>query len=496
LGLVRILHVGDDFAALRPCGLTLYASALMRAQVADGHELSYLFSGRHYPLLDGPRFKRWHDGGVAMYELVGSRIHSHWEAGTREPLLDLDEPVGEAAFAAALRAARPDIVHIHDLTKLPSSLILQAKAAGLPVVMTLHDYKPLCASVRLLDADGQLCTRRQVGEDCSRNCAGAPSGPWHLIDSTLRYEQRRFKQALPMARRLDFARLAPIVHPLFRATLGTPPIGGWPDEQPPAPAPPAEYQRRRDVNVERLALCDRLIAPSQRVAEIYAELGVDEDRLTVQRLTLPHLERLEPSPERSPGTPLTFVTLGGCASPSKGSRLMIEALRELERQGRGGDYRLYVLGNVEPAIQDELVAFPSVFAAGQYAAGDLDRLLGEGDVGILPSTWEEAHGFVGIEMLAKGMPLIGNPLGGIPEYLNDGVTGWLNHSCTGAGIAELMAAAIDDPDEVARLQRSVRVRRHELVRPMAEHVAELESLYAELIPGRAGTDSPTAPRYA
>src|SRR3954454_10637201 len=99
---MRILHVGDDFAAMRPCGLTLYADALMQAQITRGHAVSYVFSGRHYPKLERPRHKRWRDRGVEMFELVGSPIHSHGERGTRRPDLDLEEPAAERLFSRAL----------------------------------------------------------------------------------------------------------------------------------------------------------------------------------------------------------------------------------------------------------------------------------------------------------------------------------------------------------------------------------------------------------
>ena len=89
--------MGRDFVAMRPCGLTRYSDALMRAQVARGHEVAYFFAGRHYPLLRRPRLRRWEDGGVRMLELVGSPNNSHWDAGTREPLADLSDPVAEAA---------------------------------------------------------------------------------------------------------------------------------------------------------------------------------------------------------------------------------------------------------------------------------------------------------------------------------------------------------------------------------------------------------------
>jgi glycosyltransferase involved in cell wall biosynthesis len=469
--------VGDDFAALRPCGLTLYSDALMEAQAALGHDVSYAFSGRHYPKLERPRLKRWKSGGVRMIELVNSPIHAHWELGTRHPLRDLDEPASERAFAAALRSANPDVVHIQELAGMPSSLIEIANAAGVPVVMTLHDYKPVCASVRLLDADGERCLRHDVGEDCARNCAGAPDGRSHLVNFTLDFELARAKKAVPLAQHVDFTRVAPLVRTAKKLVQREAPAGNG--EARAEGGPPGDYQRRRDVNVQRLNLCDRLVAPSRRVAEIYATLGVEESKLTVQRLTVPHLANLHPRRDPKPGVPLSFVTLGGCASPSKGSRVIADAVRRLERN----DYRLVVLGHVEPVAARELSAVPAVHLAGSYAPADLDGLLDGGDVGILPSTWEEVHGFVGIEMLAKGLPLIANALGGIPEYVKEGETGWLNRSATGAELAELMTKALDDPGAVEGLRRSVRERRAEIVRPMDEHVAEVCALYAELVSG-------------
>ena len=485
--------MGDDFAALRPCGLTLYADALMRVQAAAGHEVSYVFAGRHYPKLSGPRLKRWRKGGVRMFELVGAPNNRHWERGTRYPARDLDEPAGEAAFAAAVREADPQVVHIQEFGRLPSSLIEAARERGVPVVMTLHDYSPVCAAVKLLDADGRRCTRHDVGDDCARNCAGAPTGHTHLIDRTLGYEMSRIKEALPLASRVDFASLGPAVGAAKRLVSGKPGSSS-PAAQPVSPGPvaaPADYQRRRDVNVRRLNLCDRLVAPSERVAEMYASLGVDRDRLTVQRLTVPHLEGLRARSSVEVHDPLRFVTLGSCASPAKGSRIVIDAVEALERAGRGSDYRLTVHGHAEPFAQRALSGVAAVELAGAYEPRELGALLDGADVGILPSVWEEVHGFVGIEMLAKGLPLIANAVGGIPEYVEEGRTGWLCHSAAGAELAELMAAALDDRDRVERLRRSVRDRRAAIVRPMSDHAAEVEELYAELTSGAGARDAAT-----
>ena len=74
---------------------TRMPSCRPRRRVA--HHVSYVFSGRHYPLLNRPRLRRWRDRGVSMVELVCPPMHTHWETGTRRPDLDIAEPEGEAA---------------------------------------------------------------------------------------------------------------------------------------------------------------------------------------------------------------------------------------------------------------------------------------------------------------------------------------------------------------------------------------------------------------
>lgn len=456
----------------------------MEAQAARGHTVAYMFAGRHYPLIHRPRLRRWTSSGVSMYELIGSPINLHWDAGTRYPERDLHEPVSERAFAVALREARPDVIHVQELAGLPSSLIEKAKAAGLPVVMSLHDYSPLCATVRLLDGSGTRCMRLDVGEDCARNCAAAPHGDTHLIEETVRYETLRAKSAIPLVRRVDDAKLEPFVRRVSR--WRSPAAGRVPGAKAHPPSQStlaASFQRRRDVNTARLSMCDRLVAPSARVREIYAALGVDRTRIVTQRLTLPHLERLTLQRGPEVRTPLTFIALGAGAVPSKGSRVLLEAVRLLEEAGRGQNYRLIVMGFVEPGVARELDRMPAVTMPGIYRPDELEGVLNDADIGIVPSIWEEAHGFVGIELLAKGLPVIGSALGGIPEYVKDGKTGWLNHTATGKELAAIMASVIDDPAEVVRLRQSVGLLRGELVKPMAPHVDEVERLYGEVIAG-------------
>lgn len=473
--------MGWGFRPWRAGGLIAYAEDLMSAQVRRGHAVAYFFSGRHYPFPRTPRLKAWRRGGVAMYEALNAPIVFGAEHGTRAPEHDLCDPWLEDAFARVLRERRPDVVHVQELAGLPSSLLEHAARAGVPVLMTLQDYLPLCATMRLYDSAGDVCLRRDVGADCAVNNAGAPAGAGPLISRTLHFELQRAKRAVPAVRRLSFAPARPAVDAAVAAATRL-----ARRDRPPGPAPapharPGAYQRRREVNVERLRRVDALVAQSHRVEEIYRRLGVDGDNLRTLTLTLGHLERLRPRTLTAPPRPVTFAAIDACAAPSKGLDVVLDALRRLSAAGADGGFRLLVLGHVAPDAHAELARHPSVTLHGVFAPGDLDAILDGVDVGLVPSVWEEAYGFVGMEFLAKGIPLIANRIGGIVDYARPGETAWLNDSRTGEGLAELMLAAIRAPERVVELHRSVVARRTDLVKGMDEHAAEMDALYGELV---------------
>src|SRR2546423_5765752 len=329
----------------------------MAAQVERGHAVAYFFSGRHYPRLSGPRLKRWELRGVAMHEVINGPIVSGLELGTRTPEQDLDEPRLEAAFASLLDRFRPDVVHFQELLGMPSSLIDVAAEAGVATVMTLQDYGPLCSTLRLFDADGRICERLEVGEDCAVRNARAPATREPFVVDTYEFEVMRWHGRLRVGRLIsndtyDF--LARKAHGwAMRQVRREEPVAGPPD-------PARAFQRRRDVNVERLGRVGRLVAQSERVAEIYAARGVSPERMTTLRFTLAHIERLRPRSLTAPPAPITFTTLGGCAAPSKGSEVVVGALRALRAAGLEGECRLLVLGGIDNAVRGELEAYHGV----------------------------------------------------------------------------------------------------------------------------------------
>ena len=66
-------------------------------------------------------------------------------------------PAGIAAMMLAIDRFRPDIVHVHNFFPMLSPAIYRiARRAGIAVVQTLHNYRPICAAGQFL-RNGHVC---------------------------------------------------------------------------------------------------------------------------------------------------------------------------------------------------------------------------------------------------------------------------------------------------------------------------------------------------
>jgi glycosyltransferase involved in cell wall biosynthesis len=413
-----------------------------------------------------------------MYELQGSRVIFGEDAGTRYPDLDLGEPHAERWFRHALDEFDPDVVSVLDLGGLPSSLIDLAREAAKPVVMTVHDYLPLCPTVKLYDADGCNCLRERVGEQCARCCAHAPSDARLLVEKTLEFELLRTLRHVPGG--VGAASLAGAARRRLRTG-----VRATEAESDDLAATADAFQRRRETNLERLNRVDVLVACSHRVADLYAAHGVDRALIRPVHGTVAHLDDIVPRRIASLSAPLHFATLNGFASAQKGAEVLVGALELLRERALRGEFRVSAFGHVNAHVSAEVGQLQGVEVRGSYLVDELGGLLADVDVGLLPSVYEEPYAYSGLEFLAKGIPLIANAVGGSVEYTRDGETGWLNRSNDADGLARTMAGAIDDPSQVIELNARIRAHRDRIIKPMTTHLDELEAIYRELVSAAA-----------
>ena len=79
------------------------------------------------------------------------------------------------------------------------------------------------------------------------------------------------------------------------------------------------------------------------------------------------------------------------------------------------------------------------------------------DCFVCPSLWEEAVGLVNIEALASGLPVLASRTGGIPEFIDDKVTGLLFKPGDDLGLADRVNFLIENPRILNSMSKKARI---------------------------------------
>ena len=70
---------------------------------------------------------------------------------------------------------------------------------------------------------------------------------------------------------------------------------------------------------------------------------------------------------------------------------------------------------------------------------------------VVPSLWPEPFGMVGPEAMLMRRPVVAYRVGGIPEWLHDGVTGRLVSPGDVNGLAQALETLLDDPGLASKM---------------------------------------------
>ncbi|MGH2873767.1 MAG: glycosyltransferase, partial [Solirubrobacteraceae bacterium] len=123
--------------------------------------------------------------------LIGIHNRDHGLFDIADPLRELDDPPISAAFERALEAARPDVVHFHNLHNLGARLIEVAAARGLPAYFTTHNYWLICPRAYLLDGAGSICPGPGDGSACAACTGGGDPALYRLRLEEIRSRAQR-----------------------------------------------------------------------------------------------------------------------------------------------------------------------------------------------------------------------------------------------------------------------------------------------------------------
>jgi glycosyltransferase involved in cell wall biosynthesis len=264
---------------------------------------------------------------------------------------------GARALAAKTQHFQADVVHVHNTWfALSPAIVPVLRESGRPLVMTLHNYRLLCA-------DGTLWRDGAVCRDCVGR--GAARGVLHAC-----YRDSRVASA--------FAAATIASGRVHHAWDGI----------------------------------DTFIAPSATVRDVHIDAGIDARRIVVK----PHFMTDLGARDAAPSTSRTIV-YAGRLTPSKGVARLLDAWRIASRDLDG--FELLIVGDGPLRAELEARAPSGVRFLGACTLDETRAHIKAARAFAFPSEWLEPFGLVLLEAMVSGTPVVGHDVASTADIVGD-----------------------------------------------------------------------------
>jgi glycosyltransferase involved in cell wall biosynthesis len=294
---------------------------------------------------------------------------------------------------ALIRRERPDVVHFHNTLPLVSPAgYYAARAEGVPVIQTLHNYRLLCP-VALFFRDGRVC------EDCMGKAV-----PWPGVV----HECYRGSRA---ASGVIAAMLT--VHRVLRT---------WTE------------------------MVDVYVALTEFARSKFIEGGLPATKIVVK----PNFVAPDPGRGQGGGGYALFV---GRLAPEKGTGTMLAAW---ERLGTRIPLKIVGDGPLRDRVVGAAARRSNVEWLGHRPVEEVHALMGKADMLVFPSEWYETFGRVAVEAFAVGTPVIAANIGAVAELVEHGRTGLEFRPGDPEDLVTQVEWALSHPAELRRMRDEVR----------------------------------------
>jgi glycosyltransferase involved in cell wall biosynthesis len=292
-----------------------------------------------------------------------------------------------------IRRERPDVVHFHNTLPLVSPAgYYAAKAEGVPVIQTLHNYRLLCP-VALFFRDGRVC------EDCMGKAV-----PWPGV-----------------------------VHGCYRGSRAASGVI----------ATMLTVHRALRTWTE---MVDVYVALTEFARNKFIEGGLPAGKIVVK----PNFVAPDPGRGQGGGGYALFV---GRLAPEKGTGTMLAAWDRLRTRV---PLKIVGDGPLKDQVVRVAAKRSDVEWLGHRPVADVHALMRKADMLVFPSQWYETFGRVAAEAFAAGTPVIAANIGAVAELVEHGRTGLKFRPGDPEDLATQVEWALSHSAELRRMREEVR----------------------------------------
>ncbi len=450
---MRILLVTNGFPPLANAGVESHTHALARELQRAGCTVHI--------------FCRDADFSVPMYTVREAIVDELPVTRVVNNLLDVhhfdqlyQNPHIDKIFSELLTTFQPDIVHVQHCIGLSMGCLRQSIEAGIPTVVTLHDYWYICPTVNLIRPDFALCAGSHNGMNCFDCVYLVPPAPVGLTRLPFYHHLHRMvplpvrQQALKLLNRLQR------------------------HQQPEASAQPIIDTRVTAMRTW-LGKADLIMTPSHHLKNKYVGFGIPANQIRVVPLGMNVDQwRTVIRPPRPAHAPLRFGYAGSFL-PTKGADIAVKAFRQVP-----GNMTLELVGfeppgSLYPAQLKALIADdPRITYVGAIPNQELVGRFSTWDAFLMPALWEETFSFVAREALLTGLPVIASDMPVLPEIIKPGENGFLLPPGDVDAWSAQFRALLQDPTPLLTLNPRADTS---FARSFADHAAEQISIYQEFV---------------
>jgi glycosyltransferase involved in cell wall biosynthesis len=459
---LRVLHAIHDFLPRHRAGSEIYAAELCR-ELSARHHVTLLCAEYDPSRAHAHLTWREHEG-LPVVEMVNNWVCGSFADSYASPELT-------ARIEQVLDAVEPEILHAHSFLNLSYELAAQARARGIPVVATLHDYTLVCPSggQRLHRAESHVCHTIDTAR-CVRCFQQSPFYTQMAVGTavTAVASSGLLQRLVGAARRLS---------PGLVQTAAT--AAGQARRFPVTEADIAARLAHARRVFEQV---DLFVAPSPSIGAQFRELGLDPTKIVVSDYGF---RPAPPTPRPARTGPLRIGFVGTLVW-HKGVHVLVEAVSRLPRDA----YELILHGdlNTFPDYVAELRRLagdsPVRFMGGFDSAG-ASEIYGQFDLLVVPSLWLENSPLVIHEAFQAGVPVVGARMGGIVDLVSHGEWGLLYDASSPDALAAALRSILADPRVL-----DAWAARLPAVKSIEQDAREWEATYARLVAAPATTPGP------
>lgn len=404
------------------------------------------------------------EGKIPVYRVFNAGVYpgyySQGGVGTRRPRLDVRASGRlRRCILDIIQKEAPELISIQSIFGLPFQLLEEISELGYPTVYTAHDYFSICPTAHLFTSCQQSCRLKADELVCNSCCQNSLNYTTFWISYQIDRWIERQRTGSEIWRILCGARN--LLQKLNRIW------NRWSVD-------PDGYRLRRNAAVQSLKKMSVIHCISEVQASIMNKLTGGLPRVRILPLYPPSLPSRNSLPAYSSGSESVRFAALNVYNIQKGSMLLNRAFSRLEKEG--GNYRLDCYG----PIPEERILSPKVHYHGRYDASELDQIASNSDFCIMPSVWDETLGFVGMEMMARGVPLLVSSKAGVTQFVEHDRTGYLFDPECEQSFLELLKQLIANPESGRRLRSNLQESR-KFHGGFEGHVSEMVDLFRETI---------------